>query len=344
MTYKYLEHHSRIIDFFEIPSLYLKDTRNEDRSNRERQILADVLADKEALFQEVEPIKAKLKEFVLFGQYYALPTQLYFHSLDLGHDPKTPVEALQFFKQLTVDDLETCLRSSLYRDYLSKEEHDLPLLDLLDLVNLPADESWYWYRAIKEPSRHLEGLIEVMAELVTIYQPYYDRYEVERQAYLETFDLDEFMSKLPMTGQDIAQEYGREYELILLSPMHQTLAFLMEEKYELPIFVTVTPRVEEFVFYQPGLELDTLVTLLKLISDESRYQVLQALTQPHAKNKDIAQKLGITTAAVSFHTQKLINSQLVLFDSENSNQKFKVNKPLLKEMIEKLQEDFDLEN
>ncbi|HGA1510737.1 TPA: ArsR family transcriptional regulator, partial [Streptococcus suis] len=63
---------------------------------------------------------------------------------------------------------------------------------------------------------------------------------------------------------------------------------------------------------------------------------------PHAKSKDIAERLAITGAAVSFHTQKLINGDLLLFNTKNSDVKYSVNRELLQEVIAKLTEDFDL--
>lgn len=91
-----------------------------------------------------------------------------------------------------------------------------------------------------------------------------------------------------------------------------------------------------------SIDEELLTKTLKVMSDETRYKVMVALTKPYAKSKDIAGELAITGAAVSFHTQKLLNAQLLLFNSTDKNVKFDANKGLLREMIAKLEEDFDL--
>ena len=56
----------------------------------------------------------------------------------------------------------------------------------------------------------------------------------------------------------------------------------------------------------------------------------------------MAERLAITGAAVSFHTQKLINSDLLLFNAKDKNVKYSVNRDLLQQVINKLKEDFEL--
>lgn len=41
------------------------------------------------------------------------------------------------------------------------------------------------------------------------------------------------------------------------------------------------------------VDIDTFATVLKTISDATRYNVLLELTKPHAKSKQIAEKLDI---------------------------------------------------
>ena len=67
------------------------------------------------------------------------------------------------------------------------------------------------------------------------------------------------------------------------------------------------------------------------------------LAKPYAKSKRIAEELDITGAAVSFHTQKLINAKLLLFNRDHKDVKYDVNKSLLREIIAKLTSDFGLE-
>ena len=53
------------------------------------------------------------------------------------------------------------------------------------------------------------------------------------------------------------------------------------------------------------------------------------MIQPHAKNKNITKKLGLTRASISFHTQKLLNSSLLELMMDDDSVKYMVNKELI---------------
>jgi len=82
---------------------------------------------------------------------------------------------------------------------------------------------------------------------------------------------------------------------------------------------------------------ETLAQTLKTLGDETRYKVLIELIQPHAKNKDIAKKLGLTRASISFHTQKLLNSGLLELVVDDDSVKYTVNKELIQKVKGELQ-------
>ncbi|HGA1495690.1 TPA: ArsR/SmtB family transcription factor, partial [Streptococcus suis] len=129
----------------------------------------------------------------------------------------------------------------------------------------------------------------------------------------------------------------------VLSPWNYWFAYYGNEEFDyMKVALLASCRIDQIMLSNDELDLDDLTTALKVISDSTRYQVLVELTKPHAKSKDIAERLAITGAAVSFHTQKLINGDLLLFNTKNSDVKYSVNRELLQEVIAKLTEDFDL--
>lgn len=75
----------------------------------------------------------------------------------------------------------------------------------------------------------------------------------------------------------------------------------------------------------------------KIINYIIKKNVLKYLINSNMKNKDIAEKLNITTSAVSFHAKKLSNKKLLV---HKGNYKYNINKKSIENVIKKLSEDF----
>ncbi|MGT2895744.1 hypothetical protein ACVRZR_05110 [Streptococcus entericus] len=347
MTYTYHAHHSQIVDFLYVP-LFMLEKEGDlewDINQKEKDILSDVWQIKEEIKDKLSPLDEDLKRYNLWSEAYAISHILYIILLDKGHDPKTLSEALDLFETLSEQDIIKAYQMTLVRSYIEEEIEAVPLLTYLDKVEMSAENKWYWYQAINSPKETVEGLIKVLRQVETIYAPYYEQFASERQSYLEAFGLESFFAYVPMAGMsNMAEQYQTTYELILLSPIHiRVMAMFFTKEFSLPIWLVTSTRMDQLLNQRDVLDMDSFSTILKTMSDISRYQVLTELIQPHAKNKVIAEKLGITGAAVSFHTQKLINSKLLLVDHDNQTTKYKLNQGLIQQMIDKLTGDFNLE-
>ena len=144
-----------------------------------------------------------------------------------------------------------------------------------------------------------------------------------------------------MTGLDVLGVETAQF--FVLSPWNYWFAYYGNDQFDhMKVALLASCRIDQMMLSNDELDLDDLTTALKVISDSTRYQVLVELTKPYAKSKDIAERLAITGAAVSFHTQKLINSDLLLFNAKDKNVKYSVNRDLLQQVINKLKEDFEL--
>lgn len=344
MTYTYYPHRSQIIDVFFAPALLLEKEES-DLTQKEQGILADVLLLKEDIKQQLQPLKEQIDRYYLLGEVFALPHELYTELLRQGKDPQTVAETLTLFEEMTDQAITTAYRSAMSRSYIETKPEDL--LDYLDRLDLSAEAKWHWFQAIRNPKATVAGLVELLRAVDQIYQPYYERFAQERETYMADFSLERLLALLPVTDKEQLHQQvsSRPREVYLLSPYKNGFIVSMgdddEEDLDSPIRFLLSTRMEQLMAVKDQLDMDDFSNLLKTLSDESRYRVLQALTKG-TKNKDIAEKMGITGAAVSFHTQKLINANLLLVDSDNKGSKYKVNQGLLNQVTKKLVSDFDL--
>lgn len=344
--YTYNPHRSRIVDVLYVPLLLVEKPEKAagDMTQKEKDILGDIWQVKEEIKEKLSHLDEDLKRYNLWGEACSIAHGLYMIVLDQGEDPQTVSDLLALFKGLTEEDITKAYRLTLYRPYVEEKAEDIGLLAYLDKVEIAAENKWHWYQAISKPKETIAGLIKVLHQVDELYAPYYEQFAAERQTYLETFSLEGFFSRTPsVRSMDMAEQYQTTYELLLLSPIHiKVCAIFFTEEFKLPIWLILSTRMEDLISSRDLLDMDNFSTILKTMSDISRYQVLTELIKPHAKNKAIAEKLGITGAAVSFHTQKLINSKLLLVDTEDSAVKYQLNQGLVHQLMDKLHRDFDL--
>ena len=79
------------------------------------------------------------------------------------------------------------------------------------------------------------------------------------------------------------------------------------------------------------------------MSDPTRYQVLVRASQAEWKAKDIAEELGITPAAVSYHVSRLADALLLIYQNPNDKASIKINQELIRSLIQRLSEDLGLD-
>lgn len=261
-----------------------------------------------------------------------------------GYNPCTLNEYAQMIQQLTDDDYLQIILKALDEDATYRDQEQLyQLLEASDAVE--EARKWLWFKAIRNPRQHFIDMIDLLQTVAQFYAPFYQKHAEERDMFAESFSLEALMQRLPFLDANILTELSQRDTLFVpLSPWLITFILLVNSKHTtLPAILCIGSRIEQAT-EQKQLSTATLIDLLKTLSDLSRYAVLKELTLPNIKAKDVAEKLDITNAAVSYHTQKLLSTGFLVadIDAQSSKAKYSVNKPLLKEIIAKLESDFQL--
>ncbi|HEM3703410.1 TPA: ArsR family transcriptional regulator [Streptococcus suis] len=346
MKLDYRDYRSEIVEKFFIPLIVRErdEPFEADLSQKEKDILKDALDIRDEIEEKLADFRQEANQVFVWGHIFNILHSLYFYLLNDGQDPKTVEEACQLILKLSQDEVEDAMRTMLASENDGRREKDLSLMELLENTGKKPADKWYWSLAIRNPLETVERSVHLLDKMLPIYQPYFEQARAEREEFAQEFDIEKLYrdsKQLSMTGLDALGVETAQF--FVLSPWNYWFAYYGNEEFDnMKVALLASCRIDQIMLSNDELDLDGLTTALKVISDSTRYQVLVELTKPHAKSKDIAERLAITGAAVSFHTQKLINGDLLLFNTKDSDVKYSVNRDLLQQVIDKLKEDFDL--
>ncbi|MFM0818352.1 ArsR/SmtB family transcription factor [Streptococcus suis] len=346
MKLDYRDYRSEIVEKFFIPLIVTEHEEpiEADLSQKERDILKDALDIRDEIEEKLADFRQEANQVFVWGHIFNILHSLYFYLLNDGQDPKTVEEACQLIVKLSQEEVEEAMRTMLASENEGHREKDLSLMELLEKTDKKPADKWYWSLAIRNPLETVERSVTLLDKMLPIYQPYFEQARAEREEFAQEFDIEKLYrdsKQLSMTGLDALGVETAQF--FVLSPWNYWFAYYGNEQFDtMKVALLASCRIDQIMLSNDELDLDDLTTALKVISDSTRYQVLVELTKPYAKSKDIAERLSITGAAVSFHTQKLINGDLLLFNTKDSDVKYSVNRDLLQQVIDKLKDDFDL--
>ncbi|HFI0076115.1 TPA: ArsR/SmtB family transcription factor [Streptococcus suis] len=346
MKLDYRDYRSEIVEKFFIPLIVLEreEPIEADFSQKEKDILKDALDIRDEIEEKLADYRQEVNQVFVWGHIFNILHNLYFYLLNVGHDPKTVEEACRLIVKLSQEEVEDAMRTMLASENDGHHDKGLSLMELLEKTDKKPADKWYWSLAIRNPLETVQQSVHLLDKMLPIYQPYFEQARVERETFAQEFDIEKLYrdsKQLSMTSLDALGVETAQF--FVLSPWNYWFAYYGNEEFDhMKVALLASCRIDQMMLSNDELDLDDLTTVLKVISDSTRYQVLVELTKPHAKSKDIAERLSITGAAVSFHTQKLINGDLLLFNAKDKNVKYSVNRDLLQQVIDKLKEDFEL--
>ncbi|MGT2828288.1 ArsR/SmtB family transcription factor [Streptococcus hillyeri] len=336
MEMDYQPYRSEIFEYFLLPTfLHERSESQWEFSQKEKQILGETFQVLEDLYQLFLPFKEEMLTYYLMGDGISLLGSCYLYLLDKGYDPQTVEEAHELILQLSADEVEHCLRTLVLGESVEQYANQT-LINLLLDSSASSDLKWNFLAFSQDLLGNLKKLIELSRRLIPLYQPFMDKGQSQKEQFLNQMSLETFLEKEMEEQSDKVEVFLLNAWLIRLYQL--TLPHLKNYS----SIITLSCQIDQILQVREAMDDDQLSTILKVLSDLSRYKVLVELTKPLAKTKDIAKKLGITGPGVSFHTQKLLNANLLKANRDDKAVRYDANKDLLRELVEKIQEDFDL--
>lgn len=220
-------------------------------------------------------------------------------------------------------------------------------LKFIKNLNIDSSVKWDLFCLIQEPEKYRDEYVEYMRNLSS---KFYKVYDTKRKTISEFNNYIE--DNLNKEGfkflNNIANNVFKydSFDKVHISTTYTNYYSLTYEVIENVAYICLGLGFEEVFAKLAGKEEDKLqrnLNIYKNFSDKTRFKILKLLIEKEDYySKDIAQKLGITGATVSYHMDYLFSSNIIQIDRKNRKNICTINKDVIRESIDYLIEEFKL--
>lgn len=217
------------------------------------------------------------------------------------------------------------------------------ILDLLKECNIPAEAKWSIYLIISEPEKYMKEVCEFIESFVPFFNSTFTKFSYLRDKFnkyisdkMENEGI-EYLKKLP------SFEEIKKYKTIIVSPVVVSYASIVADDVEDTLFVYIGMNIEKVLEVLKGKsDEEMLLSLLKTISDSSRFNILKMLLSGEMFGLELAEKLNLTNATISHHINLLMVANLIIFTRRDGKIYYKLNKETLRNMVTLMTKEFNL--
>lgn len=284
---------------------------------------------------------------------------------------KSPCIAAVFINNMTVEDLiqgrERIL--SLEEDYL-RELTEKDILDLGDFIEgeelenldvkkefmpflinkLTIEEKDKWWLTVitQEPQKYLVELIDILLESLEVFKETFKVMEKDVEKFIEEFRMLVDNNKnfiFEVTGLKIFDTWESDIHIYPSFARYNAVSFTSNRSFifnrEKLEYMYFGWKFYELVKLSRGKnsEVELLNDRLKCFSDKSKFNIIKMLREKPMFGQEIASKLSLTTATVSYHMNALILAKLVYIEKEDNRVYYIVDKDAMEEFFNILRKE-----
>lgn len=356
MNYQFYPQASRIIEFVYFPALAFYEKSEKAFGALFREILNPASMERwERIAKDLAEKKDEYDQFQIAG--YSFFFSLMFH-LDLK-ELKTEADYLDAVRSLSKEQLNSCLAEFLDNKldislpvFKQSERYILDAFQILGASALDNSDRWKLLAILENPDGVRDRYTAFMESILELFSRYYAEVEYAISAYARQLEKE-------LTERDLAplEAVMRQY---LVTESFEALRtsktihfwFLGIQDYSFTIhpqkdttYLILGINVLDYYFKLNGYQLknkEERITVFKNLSDKTRYEVLKLIAQGDSSTKVLAEKLGVTSAAISYHLKQLANDRLIQFDANRRKNGYRISEVRMKEAIAGLLEDLDI--
>lgn len=96
----------------------------------------------------------------------------------------------------------------------------------------------------------------------------------------------------------------------------------------------IVQRLEREMMVETGIRQKQIASLMKLLADESKLEILSLLRERRYYGGELARKLELTTATISHHMSGLVSAGLVRVSKEGNRMYYETNEPMVRRLLE----------
>lgn len=213
--------------------------------------------------------------------------------------------------------------------------------------DLPIDsgEKWNLFLFIEEPRRYMEEYVALMRKLLPLFEELYGDYRKEVEScgrdLIERLEKEgaEYLSVLSNSMVTLDMIDNNEINILVSAFAPYTLRIVSNSTK--PFIVWGLEIEESFKRIKQINEnkLNERVNIFKNLGDKTRYEVLKLIAAKETSTKVIANKLGVTSATISYHLNNLVTAKIIKIDKSDSKYGYIIDYKLLEEVLGDFKED-----
>lgn len=216
------------------------------------------------------------------------------------------------------------------------------IIEKINMSDFDSDIKWFLLSFIKNPLDYIERFIELIEEYLPIYNQLKDSFRDEYKDFVKWID-----DKLVTHGIDYIDQHLEFLNLSQYTEVHlnYSLFDLLSSHVfsDGSIYIYVGIMFKEYVKERKDkLDIDKHLMIYKVLSDKTRFNIIKILINEESYGQEIAKKLGITTATVSYHIDYLMGASLIITKRKSRRLYYSINKDVVKQSISFLKKELSL--
>ncbi len=360
MKYKYYPQESKIYDFLNFPKcLYFKHVLTREIDHYQ-EIVVDEYID---FIQDIEKkLKPYSQEIEVFYHKDSFNDYDFIDLISHVHTPfyyKNEKDYLEMMLKLDEKVIRKYIIYSIIDNNLEYESNKEEIMKKVNDISSSHDETitfikelsidnsikWNLFLFVEEPVKYMKMYVELMKKLKPIFDDIYQplKEEINRTGN----DLVSYLNST--SGHGIKELTNSLLDETLLEGKYKKILISVIFSYS----ITITSVVEnKYIVW--GLKMEEALKKLKEINenktnervrifknlgDKTRYEVLKLIASGITSTKEIASRLGVSSATISYHINAFITSKVIKMNSSQKKFDYVVDYQLLNETLEEFKED-----
>ena len=357
MKFNFFPNASRVVQFVYFPALVGYEKSEKAFGALINELLNPGSLDRwERISDELAQYKEEISKYILssYSFYFKLLFRIDLKSITTEEEYLSAIRSLS---KRELDDhmtgfLESVLDMSLPTMDQS-ENYVSAVFKLISASTLDHSDKWKLFALLENPEAVRDQYADFKEGLIPLHRKYYTEVEYAVNAWSNSFALElETTEQTPLSyimDQYLVAESAAMFKqsstinFWLLGIHDYNYFFMNPSPNESNIFLGI--NVLEYLSRLNRFETrnkEERMTVFKNLSDKTRYEVLKLIANGESSTKVLAQKLGVTSAAISYHLKQLSNDRLIRFDANSPKQRYRINESRLREALAGLHEDLCL--
>ncbi|MFH5881099.1 ArsR/SmtB family transcription factor [Liberiplasma polymorphum] len=337
MKFKYYEHESKLLDLMQLPRLMSIDSQN---NSKEEHLEKEEVFSKlnQPLYESMKSLQNKLEnykneiemfyasEFLSNYDFFNLITKMYpikgFKSISdycdelLKVDKNVLKEAI-IYAILSIEDEDEAINNAQKNEAANLVKHQETLLTFVKELPTTHNYKWQLLIMLEDPLNHVMKFKALMEKLEPLYistfEKHYPYLEDVKNSVIKRLEQNTAESFEALTYHLISSDMLNKEENRLLISLVFPLSFMM--KSDLQDDYIIWGIEMEAGFKQVSMNHENRIQkqtqVFKNLSDKTRYEVLRLIASGITSTKDIAERLGVSSATISYHINAFLTTSIL---------------------------------